>query len=421
MVSSEEKRNIIKNIIQGANQEIRSLEKQLYELLLRDTNGGKLYKYRSFDEKGFALKNLQDGTLHCSKPSAFNDPFDCKIGVTLQSLYETIYGDVMDMLRIILEKCIWVVRDEMKIDDCSVVERRVIEKLTSNETLMRVIMDKRDREETSEQFASFLHQNSYIITELMQLVLSDETFASSLGIFADMLPRMVDNITPDGLLLLSNENVTFADVAHINGVMDDADEIELARLLSQKLYPENNGTMKNMQRLIDDIVCKLTDQMNSLLLMGCLCTDYKNRLMWSHYADSHRGFCVEYDFSGTEESVLSKLPFPIFYDENRPLFPWKIFLENTPENVKAAYTQVMLGVLTKDKVWEYENEWRILIKATASSEFKMPRISCIYLGEAIRIDNREQVINIARDRNIPVKQMKVDRGTYALHAENVII
>lgn len=421
MVSSEEKRIFIENIIKGANQEIRPLQMQLHELLLRDTNGGKLYKYRYFDEKGFALKNLQDGTLHCSKPSVFNDPFDCKIGVTLQSLCEAIYGDVIHMLCVVLDKFIRIVRDEIEIDDCNVVEKRVIEKLISNVTLMRVITDKRERVETSEEFALFFNQNKDSFVEFMQLVLSDEAFVSSFGIFVDMIPRIVDNITPDGLFLLSNENATIADFARVNGVMDDADEVELTRLLSQKLYPENNETMENMQRLIEDTVSKLADQMNSNLSIGCLCTDYKNRLMWSHYADSHRGFCVEYDFSGTEEDILSKLPFPIYYNENRPLIPWKFVLENTPENVKDANAQVMLGLLTKDIVWEYENEWRILIGDTECSEIKMPRVSCIYLGAAILIDHREKIINIARDRNIPVKQMKVDRGTYALHTENVII
>lgn len=54
---------------------------------------------------------------------------------------------------------------------------------------------------------------------------------------------------------------------------------------------------------------------------------------------------------------------------------------------------------------------------TEDSEFKMPRVSCIYLGASIEKENRDKVIAIAKERNIPVKQMKVDRGAYDLHAE----
>ena len=51
----------------------------------------------------------------------------------------------------------------------------------------------------------------------------------------------------------------------------------------------------------------------------------------------------------------------------------------------------------------------------------MPRVSCIYLGASIEKENRDKVIAIAKERNIPVKQMKVDRGAYDLHSEDVML
>lgn len=158
-------------------------------------------------------------------------------------------------------------------------------------------------------------------------------------------------------------------------------------------------------------------KMESWFLVGSLCTDFKNRLMWSHYADSHKGFCVEYDYSGTDEDTLSKLPLPVFYTERRPLIPWEI----DEENIEEIYAKLILGAVTKDRIWEYENEWRILINATGCTEFKMPRVSCIYLGEAICENDRDEIIKIARQCCIPVKQMRMDHGTYDLHAEDVIL
>lgn len=69
----EEKRQLIEKI---ACQKEDTLESklELKQLLLKDTNGGKLYKYRSFDKDGYSLKNLEEGTLHCSLVEAFNDP-----------------------------------------------------------------------------------------------------------------------------------------------------------------------------------------------------------------------------------------------------------------------------------------------------------------------------------------------------------
>lgn len=419
MVSSEEKKKLIEDMIKMSYQKIAPIElqRQLHAFLLRDTNGGKLYKYRLFDKEGYSLKNLQEGTLHCSKADAFNDPFDCKIGVTFQSMYAAKYETEFDEVCKVLEKYVDVARGERSIEDCSVDEQRVINKLLSSDILNDFFINNDDKAETQEELALLLANNYFVVVELMQIVLSDEVFRASLGVCVDMLPRMLERVSPEGMLLISSEDASFEDYARANGVVEDTDEVGLTMLLSQKLYPEHNGAVEDVQRLLDEMDSKLAEKMKNLFLVGCLCTSYKNRLMWSHYADSHKGFCIEYDFSEPEDEVLSKLPLPVFYSENRPLVPWKAAIDNSVENMEEAYAEIMMGLLTKDKEWEYENEWRILIGATEDSEFKMPRVSCIYLGASIEKENRDKVIAIAKERNIPVKQMKVDRGAYDLHAE----
>lgn len=422
MVSSEEKKKVIENMIKMSYQkkEPIELQRQLHALLLRDTNEGKLYKYRSFDKDGYSLKNLQDGTLHCSKADVFNDPFDCKIGVTFQSLYAAKYETEFDVVCKVLEKYIKVIQGESQIKECSVDEQRVINKFLESKILNDFFVNNDYKAKTQEEVVFLLKNNAFVIVELMQIVLSDEAFKASLGICVDMLPKIMENISPEGMLLISGDDASFEDYARANGVVDDTDEIGLTMLLSQKLYPEHNEAVEDVQRLIDDMDCKLAEKMKNLFLVGCLCTSYKNRLMWSHYADSHKGFCIEYDFSGIEEEILSKLPLPVFYSEKRPLVPWKAAIDNSAENMEEAYAEIIMGLLTKDKEWEYENEWRILIGATEDSEFAMPKVSCIYLGASIEKENRDKIVAIAKKQNIPVKQMKVDRGAYDLHAEDVL-
>ena len=83
----EEKRQLIEKIA-CQKEDTLELKLELKQLLLKDTNGGKLYKYRSFDKDGYSLKNLEEGTLHCSLVEAFNDPFDSKIGYSFEDLYK---------------------------------------------------------------------------------------------------------------------------------------------------------------------------------------------------------------------------------------------------------------------------------------------------------------------------------------------
>ena len=98
---------------------------------------------------------------------------------------------------------------------------------------------------------------------------------------------------------------------------------------------------------------------------------------------------------------------------------WKAAFDNTPENLEEAVAQFTKGLLTKDSIWSYENEWRILVKTTEMHNIPMPRISCVYLGASISDENRNAILKIAKEKHYKVKQMVVDRGAYVLHAENV--
>lgn len=39
-------------------------------------------------------------------------------------------------------------------------------------------------------------------------------------------------------------------------------------------------------------------------------------LMWGHYSDAHKGFCIEYDFSRGDE-IYIKYIFPIIYSNQK--------------------------------------------------------------------------------------------------------
>lgn len=422
MLTAEEKANCISRIISLPVETIDqvTVQQRLHELLLRDTIDGKLYKYRSFDDKGYSLKNLENGTLHCSSPALFNDPFDCKIGVTFQSLYTAKYGTELDLICDILRKFVLTVQREIAIADCNEDEQRIICQLMKCEHLMHFVNEDRFSILSEDELSSVLKTNPLIFLELIQTVLEDQKFSSSLGIVASMLPRMLASISEEGMLQLAKDNCTIEDFARANGITVDADEIDLTMLVSNQINPDLAPAAADIQRLIDDWDSKISHSTIELFLIGCLCTNSKNRLMWSHYADSHKGFCIEFDFSEPTKEVLETLPLPVVYSDKRPLIPWEAAFEKTTEKMESACRELMLGLLIKDSEWSYENEWRIIINAANPADLKMPRISCVYLGASIAEKNREKILEIAKQNKIPVKQMKVDRGAYALHTEDIL-
>lgn len=413
-----EKKAFLEEIIPLAADPSRKdeIQQKHYAFLLQNTNDGKLYKYRPFDSHGNALNSLINGTLHCSRPDTFNDPFDFKIGVNFQSIYKAKYETELDLIESAFEKFYRVTVGELRLSDCSINEQRIIQALSNNKTVMRFATDTERGFSTSEEASEYLRTHMSVLTELLGTALSDPALSASLGITKDYLPKIAEKITPDDVYNYSDDGTTFQDFARTNGIIADTDEIGLTMLLSKRLQPENKAATDNVETLLDGMGRQMTEKMNSLFLIGCLVTDPKNRLMWSHYSDSHKGFCIEYDFNSLKDEVL---PFPIIYSENRPLVPWKAAIDHTPESIKEATADLTLGLLTKDRSWEYENEWRVLLPAANPPDIKVP-ITAIYLGAHITSENKATLLEIAKNHRIPVKQMKTDRGAYELHAEDVL-
>jgi len=77
---------------------------------------------------------------------------------------------------------------------------------------------------------------------------------------------------------------------------------------------------------------------------------FENQLMWSHYADSHRGICIRYKFDAdiTIEDEKEKI-FSILYNVDYKL-------EIKPDNPKS----LKFLLATKEKCWKYENEVRLV-------------------------------------------------------------
>ncbi|OOQ57978.1 DUF2971 domain-containing protein [Mucilaginibacter pedocola] len=75
--------------------------------------------------------------------------------------------------------------------------------------------------------------------------------------------------------------------------------------------------------------------------ISCFTTDYKNALMWAHYASNHKAVCLEFNI----EDFLDQIH-PCFYVKQMPTANWQ--MDNT------------YLALIKDEAWSYEVEWRYI-------------------------------------------------------------
>lgn len=140
----------------------------------------------------------------------------------------------------------------------------------------------------------------------------------------------------------------------------------------------------------------------------------QNTLMWSHYADEHRGFCVEYlfhhddfrkdDFQELTASRLFKIKYrkptePINFTEQKPSGPF------TTEK----------AFITKSQDWSYENEYRLLQykpkQGALREQYKLSdntKIVAIYFGYRC-LDSDIQIIKrLLEHTDIKFYKMEID-------------
>ncbi|MEO7559630.1 MAG: DUF2971 domain-containing protein, partial [Nitrosospira sp.] len=90
--------------------------------------------------------------------------------------------------------------------------------------------------------------------------------------------------------------------------------------------------------------------------LGILCftEDDLNLLMWSHYADNHKGFALQFDLAQDVKTMLriSKVD----YSNDYP----RVNLNNLTNDIKVVF-------LRKSEGWKYEREWRMIIPNGANS------------------------------------------------------
>jgi hypothetical protein len=99
---------------------------------------------------------------------------------------------------------------------------------------------------------------------------------------------------------------------------------------------------------------------------------YNNILMWSHYADSHKGICIGIRVNKKECNDQGIYHTKVNYVDT-PLFLQSIEKDTEDERIKKILS-------TKMKNWEYEDEYRFMKKTPEPAMFKIGEVEEIILG-----------------------------------------
>lgn len=184
----------------------------------------------------------------------------------------------------------------------------------------------------------------------------------------------------------SLENLLFNLIAKARGKNDANKAIRRRRYESTEIgdYKKNQNAADHYTRsLANDIERILREELGQRGVLS-LAVKWNCPLMWSHYGDEHRGFCVEYDTTETAPNTFKS----VSYSSPRTLYvsdliDWKI--KGNEQVVKKIEETIFFS---KASQWRYEREWRSIVSSPGSVS-ATAKVSAIIFG--LRCD--DTVIN----------------------------
>jgi hypothetical protein len=185
------------------------------------------------------------------------------------------------------------------------------------------------------------HWQSFNADRLEALLMTNSLYCSSPSDFNDpwdCKPHFNTDILDDPVE--NEKHVTWA-VELCRRRIPNMSESDISRM-SEVLRKDKLQAAKYISEISEGVA--LTNA--SRYRVYCLGPDVNNLLMWAHYADSHRGVCLE--FSLRNEIFCSALSCEYF--DEYPLIP--LYSNREEDSLRT--------VLAKAKPWEYESEYRLV-------------------------------------------------------------
>ena len=190
-------------------------------------------------------------------------------------------------------------------------------------------------------------------------------------------------------------------------------------------------TETKFNRIMDDCF----NQIRNDALVSCFGSTYDSVLMWSHYGESHKGACFEFEVEDSNFQEVRYSKEMVSFDLAKSL---EVFLGHKIAEKEIDYKDpkvqfVLSPLLTKSKDWEYEGERRCVFskkgrgkipgiyedwiekdKEIKGSFFRMPEYKAIYVGCNASEDFISELSKYSKQ---PPKRMKKLAEEYGLVAE----
>ena len=181
------------------------------------------------------------------------------------------------------------------------------------------------------------------------------------------LPPIEKIIENQAKVLQDNDGISYREALKKSEIIRNLPKAEIEKL--------TNRLREDIQRMLKEEVGVLS-----------LSAKNDNILMWSHYADYHKGFCIEFKRSQTNPLGATK---PVQYVKE---YPSLNYFDDLPGNI------LKRMILTKAEDWSYEAEWRGLNTINTEVYYTDDMITGIIFGLHMPEDHKNKIYQILKDK-----------------------
>ena len=187
----------------------------------------------------------------------------------------------------------------------------------------------------------------------------------------------------NSLAELKNEKIWASKPGHFNDPFDCRAKIfQTSTPKFKHITQKGRGRMRDIQiPVVSELISEDLTEEQSIILenMGvyCLTKDQRSSPMWGHYADSLRGFCLEYTFSSEEPAKEIEV----------------VYRSKIPKLNQTLDGDALMRDAAKYKKddWKYEKEYRLVYRQGDAYHNRPALITSIIFGDLMRESERNAV------------------------------
>lgn len=267
--------------------------------------------------------------------------------------------------------------------------------------------------------------------------------------------KLEDPLTMHIIDLILNENLPlkYKDILNPNIIKNMKKNVREYKESGIEIEEEE---LRNFQNEVKKLISEIFNfsqtnikELNDFRNITCFTTNYKSILMWGHYADSHKGFVVEYDLKKKIKKCLNikcsskktcinlglnPLIAPVIYKKNRKegnIYIFQELINKLNKSIDSKFSFITLDhlfltkcLLRKSKKWDYEDEWRlfssiysdfnsekykVVLPDKKINDYNLIQPKAIYMGINISEKKKKDLKNLCKALEIPCYQMMVDK------------